>query len=121
MLAQIETALAGNTGWVGLGLLGLVMFWLLYSHLPSKDKQQQVWMDGKDKIINDMIASKDAALLAANTRHDLHMTTVIDKFDRTTNNLSITFKESLQQVTEHCKEEIEQITKEVIERLKKNG
>ena len=31
--------LSGGSGWVGAGLLGLVLAWLLLKHLPEKDKQ----------------------------------------------------------------------------------
>lgn len=33
------SAIAGSSGWVGAGLLGLVLCWLLFFHLPAKDKQ----------------------------------------------------------------------------------
>ena len=32
-------ALSGGAGWVGTGLLGSVLAWLLWVHLPAKDKQ----------------------------------------------------------------------------------
>ena len=31
--------LAGGAGWVGAGLLGAVLSWLMFVHLPAKDKQ----------------------------------------------------------------------------------
>lgn len=31
--------LGGGSGWVGAGLLGLVLSWLLWKHLPEKDRQ----------------------------------------------------------------------------------
>lgn len=33
-----QEGLAGNAGWAGAGLLGLVLAWLLLLHLPQKDK-----------------------------------------------------------------------------------
>lgn len=33
------SALSGGAGWVGAGLLGLVLCWLLLKHLPEKDSQ----------------------------------------------------------------------------------
>jgi thiamine kinase-like enzyme len=33
------TSLSGGAGWVGAGLLGLVLSWLLFFHLPAKDRQ----------------------------------------------------------------------------------
>ncbi len=31
--------ISGGAGWIGAGLLGLVLSWLLLKHLPDKDKQ----------------------------------------------------------------------------------
>lgn len=44
LLAQLQVVpppdtLSGGGGWVGAGLLGLVLAWLLFWHLPAKDKQ----------------------------------------------------------------------------------
>lgn len=57
--AQTES-LSGGAGWVGAGLLGLVLSWLLLVHLPAKDKllrdkdtELRNWIDAKDKQLND--------------------------------------------------------------------
>lgn len=39
MLAQTADPISGGAGWVGAGLLGLVLAWLLLKHLPDKDRQ----------------------------------------------------------------------------------
>lgn len=40
LLAQVPIdSLSGGSGWIGAGLLGAVLSWLLFVHLPSKDKQ----------------------------------------------------------------------------------
>ena len=38
LLAQATDPISGGAGWVGAGLLGLVLSWLLWVHLPAKDK-----------------------------------------------------------------------------------
>ena len=38
MLSQID-AIPGAAGWAGTGLLGAVLAWLCFIHLPAKDKQ----------------------------------------------------------------------------------
>ena len=38
IVAQVDT-ISGGAGWVGTGLLGAVLSWLLFVHLPAKDKQ----------------------------------------------------------------------------------
>lgn len=39
LLAQAADPISGGAGWVGAGLLGSVLAWLLFIHLPRKDKQ----------------------------------------------------------------------------------
>ena len=50
LLAQTSPdPISGGAGWVGAGLLGAVMAWLLLVHLPSKDKQLKEFIDGRDR------------------------------------------------------------------------
>jgi hypothetical protein len=37
--AAAATELGGGAGWVGAGLLGVVLWWLAFYHLPARDKQ----------------------------------------------------------------------------------
>ena len=78
LLAQLPSPdpISGGAGWLGAGLLGLVLGWLLLVHLPSKDKQTKELVDG---MLN---------------RHE-----VMEREQRQT------FRESLDQVVNHCKEE----------------
>lgn len=39
LLAQTSDPISGGAGWVGAGLLGLVLGWLLLKHIPDKDRQ----------------------------------------------------------------------------------
>jgi hypothetical protein len=55
----ISDPLAGGAGWVGAGLLGLVLGWLLLVHLPAKDKQLKDLLEAKDKQIRDLVEAKD--------------------------------------------------------------
>lgn len=48
LMAQAPDSLSGGAGWVGAGLLGLVLCWLLLKHLPDKDKQLKDFLDLKD-------------------------------------------------------------------------
>ena len=41
ILAQAADPISGGAGWVGAGLLGLVLGWLLLKHLPDKDRQSR--------------------------------------------------------------------------------
>lgn len=67
VLAQSPDPISGGAGWVGAGLLGAVLAWLLLVHLPAKDKQ-----------LNDLLASqarKDGDAL-------VHFDAVVDKKDK---------------------------------------
>ncbi len=46
MWAQNDNvALAGQAGWAGVGLLGLVLGWLLFMHLPARTKREKEMID----------------------------------------------------------------------------
>lgn len=50
--------ISGGAGWVGAGLLGVVLAWLLFVHLPAKDKQLKELLEGKDKQIENILTRK---------------------------------------------------------------
>lgn len=59
MLAVFAQAVAtdpisGGAGWVGAGLLGLLLGWLLMVHLPAKDKILKEFMEAKDAHVKHM-------------------------------------------------------------------
>lgn len=49
LLAEAPDSLSGNGGWLGAGLLGAVLAWLMGVHLPSKDKQIDRFIDARDE------------------------------------------------------------------------
>ncbi len=53
LLATEVDQVGGNAGWVGAGLLGAVLTWLMFKHLPDKDRQ-----------VNDLIKRKDESVAA---------------------------------------------------------
>lgn len=60
-LAQVATpdALSGGAGWVGTGLLGSVLAWLLLRHLPGKDAQLERLIAGNSASVERVVeASK---------------------------------------------------------------
>lgn len=58
LLAQVDS-LSGGGGWLGAGLLGLVLGWLLLRHLPEKDRQIKEILDAKDKQFTELLDAKD--------------------------------------------------------------
>ncbi len=51
--------LSGGSGWVGAGLLGAVLSWLLLKHLPEKDRQIERLITDKDSQITALIKTAD--------------------------------------------------------------
>lgn len=45
MIAEMIDPLAGGSGWAGAGLLGLVIYWLLFHHVPSLVKTFEKALD----------------------------------------------------------------------------
>lgn len=39
LFSQVTETIVGGSGWAGAGLLGAVLAWLFFRHLPAKDKQ----------------------------------------------------------------------------------
>lgn len=98
VFAEID-ALAGSSGWIGAGLLGSVLAWLMFVYLPAKDKQLKEMMDAKDSQFEKMTESKDA--LAKN----LALVNIENDKERRND-----FKDQLSLIASHCKEEMVFIT-----------
>jgi hypothetical protein len=101
LLALGETdPISGGAGWVGAGLLGLVLGWLMLKHLPEKDSFIKALID------------------ASNARYDLLLT----KCDASLESQRKSFREALDLVVAHCKEEMEltrsSVAREVADLLK---
>ena len=96
LLAQLSTeALSGSSGWIGTGLLGAVLSWLLFVHLPSKDKQLTLLMDGKDRIAEVILKQQ------------------LVNFER----MEAGYHNDLKIVAEHCKHELENVTRQFNQEL----
>lgn len=84
--AGAGNAIAGSAGWVGAGLLGLVLSWLLLVRLPATDRQTQNLIESRDKMCKDMDANHDSAFALAEKerRSDFQaaLKTITDHCDR---------------------------------------
>ncbi len=65
ILAQTDP-ISGGAGWVGAGLLGLVLGWLLLKHLPDKDKQIKDLLDAatKERVETTLASVKEREVTA---------------------------------------------------------
>jgi hypothetical protein len=62
MLLDITAPLSGDAGWAGTGLLGAVLAWLLFIHLPNKDKLLTASIEKKDEQIDEQRKEFTASL-----------------------------------------------------------
>lgn len=89
--------LSGGAGWIGAGLLGLVLCWLMLKHLPDKDKLVKEIVDGHNARVDAMISRQEASM------------------DRQRD----AFKHSLEEVLKHCVDEADETRKAFVEELKR--
>lgn len=97
LIAQAEgSGIPGGAGWVGTGLLGSVLAWLLFVRMPAWDKLMQA----KDEQIQKMIATRDNLFQAIANEHD-KATAAADTERRQD------YIESLKTVVGHCSRELD--------------
>lgn len=106
LLVQLTDPISGGAGWVGAGLLGCVLCWLLFIHLPAKDKQLKEFIESKDAVAERLYVSKDAAAKELAEIHAEQMTALVIIRDATDKEKREDFKESLLLITSHCKDEM---------------
>jgi hypothetical protein len=91
-------SLGGSSGWVGAGLLGLVLAWLLLRHLPDKDRQLSDWMVRRDAMVTEMVAHHDQ--VSTDQRKDFResLGSIIAQHDREFSTLVSTFSNDLRAI-----------------------
>lgn len=99
LLSQTEP-LSGGAGWIGAGLLGLVLFWLLVIHLPNKDKQIKELLEGKDKQISEIIAAFRSESKEGRTEFKEALSVIQTAADRRMNELSTTLRNEFERLNE---------------------
>ncbi len=59
-----------KAGWAGAGLLSIVLLWLFKVHLPAKDAQLERMIDGRDRLVRELVEEfrKDLADISAHVR-----------------------------------------------------
>lgn len=83
---------------MGAGLLAGVLSWLLWVHLPAKDKQLQTLLEGKDRQIEVLLAHKWAAIEKMTEAHSANIRTVTAEF-----------RSVISETVRHCEMEITRI------------
>jgi hypothetical protein len=83
LLAQQGAApdpLSGGAGWVGAGLLGLLLMWLLLREIPDQRRQYRELLATKDAQITQLIKDKDEAERASRTEHSANLEKIVSTF-----------------------------------------
>jgi hypothetical protein len=114
MLAQSSDPLSGGAGWVGAGLLGLVLGWMFLKHLPDKDKQLKELIEAKDKALE----AKDAQILTMWTRHREQLGEFQAEARANDQQRREEFKAALQQVAAHCEKDMGVMTSTLVVELR---
>jgi hypothetical protein len=87
--------ISGGAGWAGAGLLGLVLGWLLFVHLPAKDKQIAELVKSRDDMVKELTGSFREGIVESEKR-----ATEVDRERRED------YRISLQMVVSHCEKEM---------------
>jgi gas vesicle protein len=109
--------ISGGAGWVGAGLLGMVLGWLLIIHLPAKDKQLQTLLDGKDGQLRSILAEGNALVREAFLKikemgeaKDKQIEAMLTRKWEIIQALTRDYKDGLKEVSAHCEQEISRLT-----------
>lgn len=96
LLAQAADPISGGAGWIGAGLLGMVLCWVFFVHLPAKDKQVKELMEKCDTH-NAAIADKFVAdLKEARATFGNMLTMVATNADKQTQTLATSIVKEIQ-------------------------
>lgn len=96
----VTDPISGGAGWVGAGLLGAVLGWLLLKHLPEKDRQQKELIDDHASHTKELTERHAASILGINEHHERVMASAREDFAK-----------FLNRVIEHCQAEMAGVTK----------
>jgi hypothetical protein len=100
LMAQVSVptpldGISGGAGWVGASLLGGVLSWLLFIHLPNKDKQIAGLIETRDALVKQLAADFRAGVMESEAR-----SAAMDKERRAD------FNNQLAMVVRHCETEL---------------
>src|SRR5689334_11459393 len=112
-------ALAGGAGWAGVGLLGGVLSWLLFVHLPGKDKQVEklvAQMTGLMAIKDEQIKARiyEQAEEREKERSARHL--MADQSQKLVMDVTLRFQQTLQEIRNQHKDDGEKDRAAFLER-----
>ena len=105
-LAQATDSISGGAGWVGAGLLGLVLGWLMLKHLPDKDKQISGLIDQFGKMLD----AREVALRELIAAKDKQISEMLVNKWQIIQSLTKDYRDGIKDVAGHCEQEIARLT-----------
>lgn len=105
MFAQSTDPISGGAGWVGAGLLGAVLAWLMLKHLPDKDKQINTVVESNTAYIREKDDKHDILLQAMAARYDDQLKAVAKTFQEESRECRAEFRAALDRIQNKCREE----------------
>ena len=90
--------LAGHAGWVGTGLLGAILAWLCWIHLPGQTALMERLIHNKDEQLNLMLEHHKGAIIGLSTDHR-----------EAVKALGIEFRTVIQETAAHCDKEVSRL------------
>lgn len=70
--------IGGASGWVGTGLLGAVLSWLMFVHLPAKDKQAKELADTHSQRLDTLGAYHVKAVETVIAGQEVQLNRILD-------------------------------------------
>lgn len=108
--------ITGGAGWVGTTLLGSVLMWLFFRHLPDKDKQLKEFndaanqrhresIDAKDRQINVIVDAHSARIKEIIEAHNGLVDRLVQRVEQADKERRCDFQATLNVVVDHCQRE----------------
>ena len=102
---EATEALSGGAGWVGTGLLGSVLMWLFFRHLPDKDRQLKEFNDASNARFKEIMDAKDTQINGIINSHNALLAEQVSRLAEADRDRRSDFKAALDVVIDHCQRE----------------
>lgn len=97
--------LSGAPAWTGTGLLGAILAWLFFKHLPNKDKQISDLVETRDRMVRELTADHRANIVELTASHRASLTDLATRAVAQDQERRKDFREALDVVVSHCERE----------------
>jgi single-stranded DNA-specific DHH superfamily exonuclease len=97
--------LSGAPAWTGTGLLGAILAWLFFRHLPAKDKQISDLVETRDRMVRELTADHRANIVELTASHRASLADLATRAVAQDQERRKDFREALDVVVSHCERE----------------